>query len=119
MIKELEKVSEIFLSDADPEYYEDNKELLKEWEKGLEENRLMLSWQAHDITKEIVVKVREAYKEFAVQLATNRTLTEEQRQSMYCKQDACLFIIKLADTNALEQVKEILKQIEIAVARTT
>lgn len=115
-MKELEKVTEIFLaSDVDAEDYAENKERLIEWEKGLNENRLFLSWQAHDVTKEIVIKAKQSYKDFGILLATNRNLTEVQRQSLWAKQDACAFLLSLTDKNALEEIKQIQKQIEVAI----
>ncbi len=118
-MKELEKVAEIFLNDVDSEDYQANKETLAEWEKGLHENRLFLSWREHDITKEIAEKAKAEYKEFALQLMQRRDLTDTQRQSLWAKQDACLFILSLTEKDALSEIKTILKEVETAISRFT
>jgi myosin heavy subunit len=119
MIKELEKVSEIFLNDVDSEEYQENLQTLKDWENGLEENRLFLSWQSHDVTQRIVQKAKESYKEFGLLLATNRNLTDVQRQSLWAKQDACAFLLSLTTKDALAEIQQILTQIEHAIKATS
>lgn len=115
-MKSLEKVTEIFLgADIDDEDFAENKEKLVEWEKSLDENRLFLSWRNHDITNEIVTKCKQSYKEFGLLLATNRQLTEMQRQSLWAKQDACAFLLSLADKDALGEIQKIESDIEKAI----
>lgn len=120
MIKELEKVTEIFLADdVEADDRSENRKQLIEWEQGLEQNRLFLSWQGHDITAQISKKAKDSYKEFGIQLATDRTLTEAQRQSLFAKQDACAFVLSLTEKDALTEIKTILRQIEVAIGKVT
>ena len=116
MIKELQKVSEIFLTDVDHEDYEENKQTLIEWEQGLAANRLFLSWQNHDTTRQIANQAKESYKAFCLQLIQDRALSEQARMSIYAKQDACLFILQFTEKDALGEIKEILRQVEVAVS---
>jgi len=115
MIKDLEKVAEIFLNDVDAEDFQENLKTLSDWEKSLDENRLFLSWQNHDITKDISRIAKESFKSFAMQLMQNRTLTEQQRFSLWAKQDACLFILELTEKDAKQQIQQILKEVHIAI----
>jgi len=56
-MKDLQKLKEIFLSDdIDSEDYESNLADIRSWESQLIENKNMLGWQNHDITKEIMKK---------------------------------------------------------------
>jgi len=117
-MKELEKAKEIFLSDVDEETRDENIELLNEWEVNIAKNQAYLEWKDSDITIEINKIVREAYKEHALLLATNRSLTEEQRQALYAKQDACLFILSLTNRNAKTELDSIIKEIQHAINAT-
>jgi len=114
MDKELEKARKIFLSDdLDEETLADNEAKLAEWEEVIRENQSFSAWQDHDISKRIVEKLKESYKEFGLRLATNRGLTEAERQSLWTKQDACLFLIDLIDKDAkgvLQRVDEEIKR---------
>lgn len=117
MIKELEKVAEIFLTNVDADDYEENRRQLIEWEQSIEGNRLLLSWQNHAITKEIMTKAKDSYLDFAVQLAEKRELTEDERKSLQHKQDACKFILSLGDKDALGEIQQILTSVKTAIAR--
>jgi hypothetical protein len=105
----LQKLREIFLNDdlLDDDIREDNAERIKEWEHLLLENEAFLSWQQHDISKKIVAEAKIAYKEFGLQLATNRSLTQEQRQSLWAKQDACVFILSLTEKDARKIIEDV------------
>lgn len=120
MNKELEKIREIFLaSDVDEEDKQENARVLAEWDKGLNENRLFLSWQDHDITRQISQRAKESYKEFALILMQNRALTQDQRESLWAKQDACQFILSLTDKDALGEIKQILTAVKTEISRFT
>jgi len=119
MIKELEKVREIFLSEEiDEELRADNEERIKEWETLLIQNEAFASWQDHDISKQILEQVRALYKEFGLQLASNRNLTETQRISLWAKQDACLFLLEIIEKDAKGAYERITKEIKQAINAT-
>lgn len=118
-MKELDTIRAQFLADdIDPEDREDNEKLLREWEQGLIQNEAYISWQSHDITKEIAKKLKKEYKEFAMILANNRTLTEVQRVSLWAKQDACLFILSMTEKDAKGQLEQIQNEIRRAISVT-
>lgn len=119
MNKEIETLRARFLaSDVDEEDRIENEKTLKEWEDGLVQNTVYLEWQNHDITKEIAAKMKDEYRDFALQLASNRMLTDEQRRSIWAKQDACVFILSLTEKNAKGELERIEKAIRQAVSVT-
>jgi hypothetical protein len=119
MIKELEKVREIFLSEEiDEELRADNEERIKEWEQSLIQSEAFASWQDHDITKNIVSQIKSSYKEIGVQLSTDRKLTETQRQSLWAKQDACTFLLELTEKDAKGTIEKITNEIRQAINAT-
>lgn len=118
-MKQLDEIRAKFLSpDIDPEDREDNERLLKEWEAGLIQNEAYISWQEHDITREIAQKMKEEFKEFAQILSENRTLTQEQRVSLWAKQDACRFILSLTEKDARGQIEQIQSEVKRASSVT-
>lgn len=118
-MQELEKAREIFLSGVDPETLEENKQILSEWERGVRQNQAYLQWKGHNITQEINKMVKEAYKDFAVILSERRDLTDEQRMSLWAKQDACLFILNLTNKDAKSELEGILRDIRKALTVTS
>ena len=115
MSKELEKVRELFLVDVDEETRTDNLQKIAEWEKSLVENQAYASWLAHDITKQIASKARDTYKEATEMLSTSRTLTDEQRQQLWAKQDASLWMLGLLGADAVSEIKKIHAEIRFAL----
>lgn len=114
-MKDLDQVKNIFLADVDEETRADNELKIREWEQALIENEAFLSWQEHDITKVIILQVRKAYKEISLNLAVNRGLTEAQRMSSWAKQDACLFLLGLAEKDAKGTLEQVTKEIKTAL----
>lgn len=108
---EIQKIREIFLADVDEETRADNEAKIREWEERIIRNQAYIDWREHDITKEINKAVRNAYREHAIALATNRTISEEQRKALWAKQDACLFILSLTDQNAKTALESVLREI--------
>lgn len=119
MNKELDKIKEIFLTEVDEDIRQDNLDKINEWEQGLTHNEAFVSWQDHDITKEILKQAKESYREIALILADNRKLTEEQRYALWGKQDACAFIIDLAGKDAKGELEQIQKEIKTALSINT
>lgn len=118
-MKELEIIRAQFLADdIDEEDREDNERILQEWENSLIQNTAFVEWRNHEITREIVQKIKTQYKEFAVSLYSNRSLTDTQRQSLWAKQDACMFILSLTEKNAKEEIEHIQKEIKAAISVT-
>ncbi len=108
MDKELQKLKEIYLtSDIDSEDYEDNLKRITEWETSIRESEDFGSWQESDVTKSIIQKAKDSYKDNAMRLINNRTMTEEDRKSIWVKQDAILWILSLVE----KDVKSIVEQI--------
>ena len=115
MSSQLEKVRELFLNDVDPETATDNELKIREWEQGLHDNQLLLDWQNHDITREIVRQAKDAYVSFAISLSTVRDLTEGSRQILWAKQDAVRFLISLCGRDAKQEIEQINKEITQAL----
>jgi len=117
-MKDLERIREIFLTEVDDETRLDNESKIIEWEKDMRENEALADWREHDITKSIAAQTKESYKDISVQLALNRNLTEEQRRSMWGKQDACLFILSFTEIDAQGKLDQIHDEIKIALNAT-
>lgn len=118
MSKDLEKVRQIFLSEVDDETRADNEQKIIEWETDLRENEAIAQWRDHDITKQLAMKAKDAYKDISMQLATNRSLTEEQRFTFWGRQDACLFILSLTEIDAKGRIEQIQKEIKRSLSVT-
>lgn len=104
----LEELKKIFLSaDVDSETYEENLQKITEWEKELIDSENFLSWQEHETTRLIVSKARETYKDAAVQLASDRKMSEQTRQSLWAQQDACLLLISWASGDPKKVIEEV------------
>lgn len=118
-MQELEKAREIFLRDVDQEEYAHNQQVLNEWEQNLRKNQAYLKWVSHPTTQELNTMVKEAYKNFAMALAERRDLTNEQRASLWAKQDACLFILSLTNKDAKSELESVLREIRQHLAVTS
>ena len=100
METELQKLKEFFLTDADGEDYQENKERIDAWEKEIRENENFISFQQHPIAKMVVSQAKQSFKDASVLLARSRTLTEEQRVGLWAKQDSALWVISLFEKDA-------------------
>lgn len=118
-MQELQRAKEIFLTDVDEETRIENEHKIVEWERDLQRNQAYARWKDHDITRDLNKMAREAYKQHGLALANNRSLTEEQRKTLWAKQDACLFILSLTDQNAQSAVDSILREIKHALNATS
>lgn len=119
MSKDLEKLKETFLSaDLDDDERAENEERINEWEKDIIENEAFASWQAHDITKKLVAQLKATYKEIGLRLATDRLLTQEARVSLWAKQDACVLMLDLMDTDAKGAIERVQREIRSALNAT-
>lgn len=114
-MENLQKLKEIYLNDVDTELYEENLEQITEWEKKLIESENMVSWLTHDTTIQIKKQAKESFVSMSVTLSVNRELTEAQRLSIYAKQDACLFILSLGESNSKDIIQSINRDINIAL----
>lgn len=114
MATDLEKLKKIYLAtDIDSDDYEDNLKQITEWESSLRQNEDFGSWQSSDVTKSVILQAKKAYKDHAMRLVEDRTLTEMQRQSIWAKQDACVFLLSLVEKDvksALAQINNEIKQ---------
>lgn len=118
-MKILDEAKQIFLTDVDEETYRENLERISEWERDLLFGEAYQSWRDTDITQQINRTVREAYKDHALTLATNRNLTESERASLWAKQDACLFILSITDKDAKGALESITREITRAINATS
>jgi hypothetical protein len=118
-MQELEKAREVFLRDVDEETYAENKQMLTDWEQNLRRNQTYEKWRSHPTTEELNKMVREAYRDFSLVLAERRNLTDEQRYSLWAKQDACLFILGLTSRDAKSEIESILLDIRKALTVTS
>jgi mannose/cellobiose epimerase-like protein (N-acyl-D-glucosamine 2-epimerase family) len=115
----LEKVREIFLSpDIDEETRLDNEAKLLEWQMGLIRNEAYQDWKDSDITKEISLKAKNAYKQASLLLAFSRALTDRERFALWAEQDAMKLILNLANENAKGAIDAIHREIETALNAT-
>lgn len=117
-MQDLEKVKDLFLSDVDAEDYQDNLEIIKSWEKDLLQNEAFSSWQDNDVSKNIIKKLKESYVEFAIELSSNRKLTDEQRTTLWAKQDACAWLLSVINPNVKSDIEQIEKEIKTALNAT-
>ncbi len=116
MDKDLQKLKEIFLaSDVDSEDYEDNLKLVTEWETSLRENEDFASWQESDVTKMIIKQAKDSYKDNAMQLMLKRNMTEEERKSLWSKQDAFLWLLSLIEKDVKGTITQIQSEIRRAL----
>jgi len=116
---QLEKIKQIFLaSDVDDETLEDNQSKIDEWQKTIIENENLKSWQEHDVTRLIVKQCKDTYKDLSIMLAKNRSLSDEERKSLWGKQDACLFILSLASGDPESSLKQVEEEINHALSAT-
>src|SRR4051812_6698626 len=100
-MKELDQLREIFLAqDLDEETRADNEARIKEWETGLIHNEAFAGWREHDVTRQIAKQARETYKDAFMLLGRSRSLTDEQRASLYAKQDAALWLLSIIEVDA-------------------
>lgn len=119
-MKEIDALKEVFLSDEiDEDTRADNEQRIAEWERGLLTHKAFASWQQHDISQQIAAQAREAYKDFGLQLANNRELSDRQRMALWAKQDAALFLLSLIATDASGIVESIEKDIRTALTGAT
>ncbi len=118
-MQEIQRAKEIFLTDVDEETRDENEQKILEWERDLQRNKAYARWKEHDVTQEINKMAREAFKQHGLTLANNRSLSDEQRKSLWAKQDACLFILSLTDQNAQSAVDSILREIKHALNATS
>lgn len=118
MIKEFDDLKSAFLlDDSEDEHYEHNRNALAEWESEILANENLLSWQQHEVTKNVIDLAKKAYKDHSITLAHDRSLNDERRKSLYALQDACLWIISLASGNPEEKLESIKREIEIEIAK--
>ena len=118
-MNELEKVKEIFLAeDVDEETRKENEEQIMAWQQALVLNEAFNSWKNHDITKEILVKAKQSYKDISINLIRNRTLSETQRNAEWAKIDAISWLLSIIDQDAKGQLEQIQKEIHSAINAT-
>lgn len=112
----LDEIRAVFLADdVDEDTRADNLRQIEDWQKTLTESEAFQSWQEHDITKRIIAKAKETYREVSFHLAMARTLSEEARASLFAKQDAARWIIQLGDGDPKTAIEEVHKQIRTAI----
>lgn len=118
-MKELEQVKQLFLApDIDEETRQENLEQITSWERSIIESENIVSWKEHDVTRNLLKEVKQHYKDFTLLLIHERNLTQEARLSIWAKQDACMFLIKLMDKDAKGTVEQIRKEINTAINAT-
>lgn len=116
MTTQIDKLKEIYLAnDVDSEDYADNLARITEWESALRKNEDFVSWQESDVTKNIYQQAKETYKEAAMQLWRDRTLTDAQRATLWAKQDAALWIISMIAKDAKSEITYIQTEIRKAL----
>lgn len=117
-MRELEQAREVFLSDVDEDTRRENLEIISSWEDSIQRNSAYLDWKEHDITKEINKLIKEAYRDHAITLASNRALPEEERRTLWAKQDACVFLLNLTDQDAKTALDSVMREIKMHLSVT-
>lgn len=118
-MKELDTLREIFVANtADDETREDNQRMIADWERTLIESQQFQDWKNHDITRMIIQRAKQAYKDCALALAENRDLDDEDRVSLWAKQDACLWLLSITDKDVKSTIKQIRSEIRHAISVT-
>lgn len=115
-MKEIDELRQVFLAEPDPEIRADNERIIIEWETKLVQSHAFNDWKSHDITQQIIKQARESYKEMAFQLAVNRTLTVEQRMTLWAKQDAMRYLLTMIDQDAKSVIDGIIADIKRALS---
>lgn len=110
--KNLDKLKDFFLKGVDEEDYKENLEKISEWEQELREGETFEEWQKDDTTQEIISQAIKSYKEQATELMINRKLTDEQRKSLYARQDAIIWLLSLVYKDVKSKVGSINREIE-------
>jgi ferric iron reductase protein FhuF len=114
----LQQAREIFVTDIDEETRADNLSKINEWDKSIRENSAFAQWQSNDISQMLIKQFREMYKDASMQLAENRHLTEEQRESLWAKKDAALVVLGLLSRDAERELESVHKEISYALNST-
>ena len=116
MTKELEEIRAKFLTDdLDLETRADNEAKIREWEEALLRNEHLQGWQEHEITRSIMKQAKAAYLDCSVRLATDRTLSEADRASLYAKQDAALWLLSLGSGDPKAARQSIMSELRTAL----
>lgn len=111
-MKDLEKLKEIFLNVDDEETLEHNRQQIAEWEQSIQQNSAYADWQNHDITRMVSKQARETYINAAVQLSKNRSLSTAEREALWAKQDAMLFLLTIFEKDAKGELEYIEREIK-------
>ena len=110
----LDKIKKVFFDESlDKEDIEDNRATVDGWSKDLFEHEALLSWQSHEYTQNIYSLFKSEYKENGIMLATNRKLTESQRDNLFHKQDALELMMTLMKSH--EKPEMAIKQIQAEI----
>jgi len=111
-MKEIDKLKEIFLSnELDEDILKENQEQINEWEQSILFNEALVSWKEHDVTVSVIKQARSSYRELAQMLATSRSLTDEQRKSIWARQDAMLWFINMAAKDPVKEIESIRQEV--------
>lgn len=116
--KKLEEARQLFLTDVDEEIQRDNLSVLKEWEQSLRQNAAFANWQESDISKQLIKQFKVTYKNASLQLAESRSLTEDQRKTLWATKDACLIVLDFLAKDAKSEIESVYKEIEHALSST-
>lgn len=119
-MSDLDKLRDIYIADEGltEEERADNAAKITEWERGLRESEALLSWKEHDFTREITARAKEHYRALGIRLATVRTLTEQERLSMWAKQDAMAWLLSLSQDDPKKEIELITNEIKLALDAT-
>jgi hypothetical protein len=112
---DIEKLKEIFLTDVDEETKADNLAQIQEWERALVEAEDYEGWREHDVTRRVAAEAKKAYIDLSMELATRRDLTEQQRMSLYARQDAMRWLLSHTEKDGAATIKAIQADIRRAL----
>ena len=119
-MKELEQLRQIFVAeDVDEETRKDNEYKIREWEQDIQKNENLASWQEHDVTRDLIRQAKESYKNLALQLIQDRSLSEKEREIIWAKQDAMMWFIRLGLVDPKKEIETIRASIVQAISAVT
>lgn len=116
-MSQLDELRKIFVAKVDDELRAENEEQIREWEQSLFHNEALLSWKEHAITQEFIRQARESYVQLSMQIMDKRH-SDAIRQEMWAKQEAMLWLIRLASDDPKSELERIQNDIRIALNAT-
>lgn len=118
-MSDIQKLKEIFLVGVDEETRQQNLDDITAWETALLQNENKIAWLENPVTQEIIKKAREVYRESAIQIGTNKNLSDHTRIELFAKQDSALWLLSFASGDPKSEMERIQTDIKRALDVTS